>query len=71
MPYVGVGVIVVFVLVVAAYVVWRFRQGGQMESGGSMGQQMFGRDKDDWGPKPSDGQPSANADTDPAQGSRN
>jgi heme/copper-type cytochrome/quinol oxidase subunit 2 len=52
MPYVGVGVIVLFVLVVVAYVVWRFRQGGQMEGGGSMGHQMFGRDKDDWGPKP-------------------
>lgn len=51
MPYVGLGLIVVIALVVVAYVVWRFKNGGEMEAGGSMGHQMFGRDKDDWGPK--------------------
>jgi hypothetical protein len=52
MPYVGLGLIVVLFLVVAAYVIWRVKNGGQMEAGGSMGHQMFGRDEDDWGPKP-------------------
>ena len=51
MPYVGLGVIVLLILVVVAYVVWRFRQGGQMGAGGSMGHQMLGRDEDNWGPK--------------------
>ena len=51
MPYVGLGLIVVFFLVFAAYVIWRIRNGGAMEAGGSMGHQMFGRDEEDWGPK--------------------
>jgi hypothetical protein len=46
------GRLVVFVVFVVAYIVWRFKSGGAMEAGGSMGRQMFGRDKDDWGPKP-------------------
>ena len=52
MGYVGVALVVVFVVLVVAYVVWRFRTGGEMQAGGSLGRQMFGRDKDDWGPKP-------------------
>ncbi|HEY8646757.1 MAG TPA: hypothetical protein VIL77_12875 [Gaiellaceae bacterium] len=51
MAYLALGVIVLLVLVVAAYVVWRFKNGGQMEAGGSMGHQMLGRDEDNWGPK--------------------
>jgi hypothetical protein len=37
------------VFLVVGYFVWRLRQGGEMEAGGSMGRQLFGRDKDDWG----------------------
>jgi hypothetical protein len=51
MPYVGLGLIVLLILLAAAYVVWRIKNGGEMEAGGSMGHQMFGRDEDDWGPK--------------------
>ena len=52
MAYVGVALLVVFVVLVVVYVVWRFRKGGEMEAGGSLGRQLFGRDKEDWGPKP-------------------
>jgi hypothetical protein len=52
MPYVGLGLIVLLILVAGAYVVWRVKNSGEMEAGGSMGHQMFGRDRDDWGLKP-------------------
>jgi hypothetical protein len=51
MPYVGLGLIVVIFLVIAVYVIWRVKNAGEMEAGGSMGRQMFGRKDDDWGPK--------------------
>ena len=51
MAYVALGLIVVLFLAIAAYVIWRVRNGGSMEAGGSMGNQMFGRDEEDWGPK--------------------
>ena len=49
-----IGIILILV-VVALPVVVLFRRLGQGEqpAGGSMGRQLFGRDDDDWGPKPS------------------
>jgi hypothetical protein len=52
MGYLGIALVAVFILLVVAYVVWRFRTSGEMEAGGSLGRQLFGRGKDDWGPKP-------------------
>jgi hypothetical protein len=51
MSSVGFGLIVLIFLVGAGYVIWRVKNGGEMEAGGSMGHQMFGRDDEDWGPK--------------------
>jgi hypothetical protein len=51
MSSVGFGLIVLIFLVVAGYVIWRVKNGGEMEAGGSMGHQMFRRDDEDWGPK--------------------
>jgi hypothetical protein len=49
--YVAVGLVVVIALVPIAYLAWRFNTGGDAEGGGSLGRQLFGRDKDDWGPR--------------------
>jgi flagellar biogenesis protein FliO len=48
-----VGLVLVLVLIAApaAYLVWRFRRGEESVAGGSMGLQMLGGKKDDWGPK--------------------
>ena len=51
MAYVALGLIVVLFLVIAVYAIWRVRNAGSMEAGGSMGHQMLERDEEDWGPK--------------------
>ena len=46
--------LILILLVVAfplAYLVWRFKRGEEAVPGGSDGTQLFGRKKDDWGPK--------------------
>jgi hypothetical protein len=46
--------LVLIILVIAAplaYLAWRFKRGEESVAGGSLGSQMFGRKKDDWGPK--------------------
>jgi len=46
--------LILILLVVAlpvAYLVWRFKRGEEAVSGGSDGAQLFGRKKNDWGPK--------------------
>lgn len=47
------GVVVIIVLIGApiAYLAWRLMH-EEATPGGSQGRQIFGRDKDDWGPKP-------------------
>jgi hypothetical protein len=47
----GLVLIVVVIAAPAAYLVWRFKRGEESVAGGSMGSQMFGGKKDDWGPK--------------------
>ncbi|HEY8645060.1 MAG TPA: hypothetical protein VIL77_04195 [Gaiellaceae bacterium] len=47
----GLVLILVLIAAPAAYLVWRFRRGEESVAGGSMGSQIFGRKKDDWGPK--------------------
>jgi hypothetical protein len=44
-------VILVVVFLPIGYMVWRFKQGEEMVAGGSMGEQMFGKNDDE---KPSD-----------------
>lgn len=44
-------VIVVLVALPAVYLAWRLKQGGEPVAGGSLGSQLFGRRKDNWGPK--------------------
>lgn len=53
MTYVVLGFFAFLVAFAIAFTAWRFRRGGAMEAGGSLGHQLFGRDEDDWGPKPS------------------
>jgi hypothetical protein len=48
---IGVLVIVVVIALPTAWLVWRFMRGGESVAGGSLGAQLFGRKKDDWGPK--------------------
>jgi hypothetical protein len=48
---IGVIAVVLVVAFPAAYLVWRFKRGEEAVSGGSDGVQLFGRKKDDWGPK--------------------
>jgi hypothetical protein len=50
--FVGFVLIALVLALPIAYLIWRFKTGEQAESGGSAGRQIFGRDKDDWGPKP-------------------
>ncbi len=44
-------VLALFIGVPAAYLAWRFARGGVPAAGGSFGSQLFGRRKNDWGPK--------------------
>ena len=44
-------VILVLVALPAVYLAWRLKRGGEPVAGGSLGSQLFGRHKDDWGPK--------------------
>lgn len=48
---VGLIVLLVFIGVPVALLVWRFTRGEESIAGGSMGSQFLGRKKDDWGPK--------------------
>jgi hypothetical protein len=45
-------VLLFFIGVPIALLVWRFTRGEESVAGGSMGSQFFGRKQDDWGPKP-------------------
>jgi hypothetical protein len=47
----GLVVIVVLIAAPVAYLIWRFKSGEESVAGGSQGSQLFGRAKDDWGPK--------------------
>jgi hypothetical protein len=48
----GLVIIVLLIAAPAAYLVWRFKHGGEeLVPGGSHGSQMFGAKKDDWEPK--------------------
>jgi hypothetical protein len=51
--YIGVGFLGLIIVLAVAFLVWRFAHGGPMEAGGSLGRQLFGKDRDDWGPKAS------------------
>lgn len=42
--------IVLLFLLPIAYLGWRLSKGGDLESGGSMGNQMHGGKDEDWGP---------------------
>jgi hypothetical protein len=48
----GVLIILLLIAAPAGYLVWRFKRGGELVAGGSQGSQLFGRNDDDWGPKP-------------------
>jgi hypothetical protein len=48
---IGLIVILVVIALPAAFLVWRFMRGGESVAGGSLGAQLSGRKKDDWGPK--------------------
>lgn len=50
MPLLAIVLIVLVFLLPIAYLGWRFTRGGEMESGGSMGNQMLGGKDEDWGP---------------------
>ena len=50
MTFLVIGLIILVFLVPLAYLGWRFSQGGDLESGGSMGHQMGGGKDEDWGP---------------------
>jgi hypothetical protein len=50
MPLLAIILIALVFLLPILYLGWRFTQGGEMESGGSMGNQMAGRKDEDWGP---------------------
>jgi hypothetical protein len=50
MPLVAIIIIVAVFALPLAYLGWRFSHGGEMESGGSMGNQMTGGKDEDWGP---------------------
>lgn len=48
------GVVVLLILLIvlpAGYLAWRLMH-GEATPGGSQGRQIFGRNEDDWGPKP-------------------
>ncbi len=53
MAYIGVGLLALIIAIVVAYLAWRLAHGGPTQAGGSLGRQLFGRDRDGWGPKPS------------------
>ncbi len=46
--------VVVGLVVLVGYSIWRLKHVDELDAGGSMGQQTFGKDHDDWGPKPSE-----------------
>jgi hypothetical protein len=51
MPLVAIVIIVLVFALPLAYLGWRFSHGGgDLESGGSMGNQMSGGKDEDWGP---------------------
>ena len=50
MTWLAIGLIVLVFLLPVAYLGWRFSHGREMESGGSMGNQMLGGKDEDWGP---------------------
>jgi hypothetical protein len=50
MPLVAIVIIVLVFALPLAYLGWRFSRGGEMESGGSMGNQMHAGKDEDWGP---------------------
>lgn len=50
----GLIVILVVVFLPIGYMLWRFKQGEEMVAGGSMGEQMLGRNEDE---KPTDEPP--------------
>jgi hypothetical protein len=50
MPLVAIIIIVLVFALPLAYLGWRFSLGGEMESGGSMGNQVGGGKDEDWGP---------------------
>ena len=41
-----IGILIGLIVLPAAYLVWRFRRGGEAVGGGSLGSQLFGRRKD-------------------------
>lgn len=43
--------LIVLIVLPAAYLAWRLTH-EEVAPGGSQGRQIFGRDRDDWGPKP-------------------
>jgi hypothetical protein len=47
----GLVLIVLLIAAPAAYLVWRFKRGEESVAGGSLGSQIFGSEKDEWGPK--------------------
>ncbi|MDX6477170.1 MAG: hypothetical protein QOH95_2681 [Gaiellaceae bacterium] len=49
------GLVLILLLVAApvVYLVWRFKRGEESVAGGSLGSQLSGRKKEDWGPKKS------------------
>jgi hypothetical protein len=49
-PVIWIVVIGLLFLLPLAYLGWRMSQGGDLESGGSMGHQIGNRKEDDWGP---------------------
>jgi flagellar biogenesis protein FliO len=51
MAVVGLILVVLCFVLPGLYLVRRFRRGDEASSGGSLGDQTFGRDKSDWGPK--------------------